>query len=835
MLTIETENIRLNAQVRKKTDAIKMAGRLLVDSGKINAKYVKSLHKREAVSNTYIGSGIAIPHGMTTDRHHINETAIAVVQIPEGVPWGEETVYLVVCLAARSDEHIDLIRRLTHLIDDEAALDLLRRTDSSDEIIKVLSGVELDSPMPPPDNLAEYSQQASVIVPGSIGLHARPASVFADCAGSFASDVLVNCDNRYANGKSMASLLKLGAKGGDTIIILVAGEDAAEALRTLEQLVLAGLNEDDENHDPSVKPELPAGQLIDWKPVETELFCRGAAASPGLAAAGAFQPGRQEFSYVTETSDPDADIKKFREALNTATDELDKLVDDVSRASGKNCAQAAIFRAHRVILNDPEIQQAVEKSILQGSSAAAAWDRCCTQQANELAAHSDIRQAERAADYRDVGQRVLGILVGQSRQLVLPENGSYILVAEDLSPSDTAGLDPKRVAGICTAAGGPTSHTAITARSLGIPAVVACGREVLDLSNGTALVVNGYAGWCCSGLGQEDLRQLQLLQKSLQLEEEQQRNDRFTAALTGDGTRMPVWANIANVSQAEAALEYGAEGVGLLRSEFLFLERTAAPTEEEQYAVYRNIAEMLAGSPLIIRTLDIGGDKQVPYLENQYTEDNPFLGIRGIRLCLQNQDMFRTQLRALYRASRYGDLRIMLPMITTLEDLREARAICQEVCAEVGGNEVPVGIMIEVPSAVLMADEFAAEADFFSIGTNDLTQYTLAMDRLHPQLSSRADGLHPAVLRMIKLSSEAARRHDIPCGVCGGLASDPSGAVLLVGMGIDELSVDGPMIPKIKAAIRSVTRVDAEQLAAQAVSCSTAEEVRQLLAGGHRK
>ncbi|AFG36783.1 phosphoenolpyruvate--protein phosphotransferase [Spirochaeta africana] len=829
MFSIEEQNIHLNAQPKNKTDAIKLAGRLLADSGKIGSRYIKSLLKREAVSNTYIGSGIAIPHGMTTDRHHIRETAVAVVQVPDGVAWGEDTVYVIVCLAAKSDEHIDLIRRLTHLIDDPQALQLLRETDSRQDIIGVLTGAKAESPMPPPGNLSAYTRHATAVVPGSIGLHARPASVFTECARGFVADVLVCCADRYANGKSMAALLKLGAKGGDTITILSAGDDAAAAVAALSKLVTDGLNEDD--HTDEAPETLPSvGQLAAWEPAGARVFCRGAAASPGVAVATVFRVQREELLYPQESSDPDGEIRQLQDALQTADRELEQLI--TRTGNGKTDARAAILRAHRGILHDPELLQAATDRIRQGSSAAAAWNQCGEQFAADLAAHADARQAERAADYRDVARRVLGILVGQDRGLSLPGDRHCILVADDLSPSDTAGLDPEQVAGICTAAGGPASHTAITARSLGIPAVVGCGTKVWQLEDGAKAAVNGFAGWCCSGLQPEDHDRLEELQGILQDEAEQQQKARFSAAVTTDGSRMPVWANIANASQAAAAVEYGAEGVGLLRSEFLFLERSSAPSEDEQYHVYREIAEKLAGAPLIVRTLDIGGDKQIPYLDTRYAEENPFLGVRGIRLCLQNRDLFRVQLRALYRASRSGDLRIMLPMVSSLEELREAREICREVCAQVGGTEVPIGIMIEVPSAVVLADELAAEADFFSVGTNDLTQYTLAMDRLHPLLSCQADSFHPAVLRMIKLAAEAARRHGIPCGVCGGMASDPQGAVLLTGMGIDELSVDGPAVPRIKAAIRAVSRQDAQQLAERAASCSTAGEVRQLLGTG---
>ncbi|HMA33724.1 MAG TPA: phosphoenolpyruvate--protein phosphotransferase, partial [Chloroflexia bacterium] len=307
----------------------------------------------------------------------------------------------------------------------------------------------------------------------------------------------------------------------------------------------------------------------------------------------------------------------------------------------------------------------------------------------------------------------------------------------------------------------------------------------------------------------------------------QQNVDRHQPAQLTDGTRVEVVANIGNVAEAEQVLEAGGEGVGLLRTEFLFLERATPPSEEEQFESYRTMARALKSYPLIIRTLDIGGDKNVPYLDLP-KEQNPFLGVRGIRLCLAQPELFRTQLRAIYRAAQYGNVKIMFPMVATLEEVEQAKAIADEVRREVDAGPLDIGIMVEVPSAVLMADELATEVDFFSIGTNDLTQYTLAMDRLHPQLAPQADALHPAVLRMIQRTVEAARAAGKWVGVCGGLAGDPKGAVILVGLGVTELSMSIPSIAGVKAQLRRVALPEARALAAQAVACRTAAAVRAL-------
>jgi phosphocarrier protein FPr len=317
------------------------------------------------------------------------------------------------------------------------------------------------------------------------------------------------------------------------------------------------------------------------------------------------------------------------------------------------------------------------------------------------------------------------------------------------------------------------------------------------------------------------------LQQQLQLQQDEANTTRFAPAITSDGHRIEVAANINRAADAPQAVEAGAEGVGLMRTEFLFLERSSIPSEDEQFEAYRDMVQALHGRPVIIRTLDIGGDKEVPYL-NLPKEDNSFLGIRGIRFCLARPDLFIPQLHALYRAAAYGPLHIMFPMIATIEDWRQARDIAEQVRQELNAPHVPLGIMIEVPSAAILADQFAQEVDFFSIGTNDLTQYTLAMDRLHPQLAKQADGLHPAVLRMVESTVQAARKAGKWVGVCGGLAGDPKGAVILTGLGVSELSVGIPSIATIKAHIRGLSLAEMQRIAQQALQCRTAAEVRSL-------
>jgi phosphocarrier protein FPr len=402
-----------------------------------------------------------------------------------------------------------------------------------------------------------------------------------------------------------------------------------------------------------------------------------------------------------------------------------------------------------------------------------------------------------------------------------------ILLAEDLAPSDTATLDPKNVLGFCTAGGGPTSHTAIIARSLEIPAIVGVGPEVMSIAEGTLCILDGKHGKLYIQPGEADIAHARELQQQEQAQLTAEKARRFEPAITTDGHHIEVAANIGNVDDARRAAEAGAEGVGLLRTEFLFLAHNKEPDEEEQFAAYRDIVQAMDNKPVIIRTLDIGGDKHVPYL-NLPQEENPFLGIRGVRLSLAYPELFRTQLRAIYRAAAHGPVLIMFPMIATLDDWEQARSMAEDVRQELNAPEIPLGIMVEVPSAVLLADQLAESVAFFSIGTNDLTQYVLAMDRGHPELAKQADALHPAVLRSIAQTVQAANKAGKWVGVCGNLASDPLGAEILTGLGVTELSASIPAVATIKAHLRTVALSAMQEKAQRALTCRSAVEVRKL-------
>ncbi|RXE37211.1 phosphoenolpyruvate--protein phosphotransferase, partial [Xanthomonas perforans] len=468
--------------------------------------------------------------------------------------------------------------------------------------------------------------------------------------------------------------------------------------------------------------------------------------------------------------------------------------------------------------------------MVEGHGVAWSWHQAVEQIASGLAALGNPVLAGRAADLRDVGRRVLAQLDPAAAGAGLTDlpNQPCILLASDLSPSDTANLDTARVLGLATAQGGPTSHTAILSRTLGLPALVAAGGQLLEIEDGVTAIIDGSSGRLYIDPSEQDLDAARTHIAEQQAIREREAAQRALPAETTDGHHIDIGANVNLPDQVAMALTQGAEGVGLMRTEFLFLESGRTPSEDEQHATYLAMAQALDGRPLIVRALDIGGDKQVAHLELPH-EENPFLGVRGARLLLRRPDLLEPQLRALYRAAKDGArLSIMFPMITSVPELVALRAICARLRADLDAPEVPIGIMIEVPAAAAQADVLARHADFFSIGTNDLTQYVLAIDRQNPELAAEADSLHPAVLRMIRSTIDGARKHDRWVGVCGGLAGDAFGASLLAGLGVQELSMTPNDIPAVKARLRGAALSQLQHLAEQALACETAEQVRAL-------
>jgi len=550
---------------------------------------------------------------------------------------------------------------------------------------------------------------------------------------------------------------------------------------------------------------------------------KGIAASAGITVGKAYVYRPVELAIERwRVEDSEAELARLQRALEESKEQLSEIHVKAEVEVGEDTAR--IFEAHLMFLDDPvlleEVRGRIEKERV---NAEAALSDAIEGYAAIFDAMEDEYMRARAADVRDVGQRVLRNLLGSGEEPLAELSSPVIVVARDLTPSDTAQMNKEMVQGFCTAMGGTTSHTAIMARILGIPAVVGLGDVALSINNGDTLIIDGGEGVVKVAPDEETLERYARLEREFKVRRDEAKVAAQLPARTRDGHRVEVVANIGDVDSARIALEYGAEGVGLLRTEFLYLDRTTMPSEEEQYKAYRAIAELMGQRPLVIRTLDIGGDKQLPYLDIG-DELNPFLGWRAIRLCLERTDLFKAQLRAILRAGHGHNVKVMFPMIADVDELRRAKALLAEARAELEAADVPFaskveeGIMVEVPAAAIAADVLAQEVDFFSIGTNDLIQYTMACDRTNEKVAYLYQPLHPAILRLIKRVIEAAHQAGKWVGMCGEMAGDAEAIPILLGLGLDEFSMNAVAIPEAKAIIRSLSLAEAEGIAAKALS-----------------
>jgi phosphoenolpyruvate-protein phosphotransferase/dihydroxyacetone kinase phosphotransfer subunit len=672
-----------------------------------------------------------------------------------------------------------------------------------------------------------------VVVRNPHGLHARPAAEFIRLAGRFNCEIVIrNLSNGKgpASAKSMSALAAIEILQGHEIELAARGPDAQRALTELKLRIEAGLGE---TLEPSTAPRgetsLPGADNATTRPVPV---------SPGIAIGPLFfvETGDIEIP-AQEISDPSKEKEKLRRAIDTAKAELAR--DEAALRQSLGNEEAEIFHAQALVLEDPELLEASEKAIQHDhQNAALAWQRFYQAAAKAYQDLSDEYLRQRATDVLDIGHRVLEALGIQRRRIPrLPQ--SAILVTEDLTPADVAGLSSESVLGVICLEGGKTSHAAILLRGRGIPAIAKAKpwfdrAGVRPLSAANTVAFDGQSGELWLDPSPDKLQELQARKESQEQEMARVARLSHEPAITKDGHSVEVLANLGHAAEAAEALKSGAEGVGLFRTEFLFLNRSDIPDEDEQFEALRQLSQVMHQRPVIIRTLDIGGDKMPPALDLP-VEANPFLGVRAIRLCLERRELFRTHLRAILRAAHGGNFRIMFPMITDLSELHEARAELEAVHAALENEKkahawpIPLGLMIEVPSAGILIEQLARNVDFFSIGTNDLTQYVLAADRGNAGLAQFHDALHPAVLRLISRVTRAAHEQGRHVGVCGEAASDPVAASLFVGLGVDELSLAPAFIPKIKETIRRIKGREMEALAVDAQGLPSAAEVRALM------
>ena len=563
---------------------------------------------------------------------------------------------------------------------------------------------------------------------------------------------------------------------------------------------------------------------------------KGIAASDGVAVTKAYLLVQPDLSFETkQVEDTAAEVQRLDDALNASTKDLEMIREKAAQSLGEEEAQ--VFDAHLMVLADPEMTGAIKTNIEDNKVNAESALKEVTDMFITMfeSMEDNPYMQERAADIRDVTKRVMAHLLGVDLPSPAMINEEVIVVAHDLTPSDTAQLDRKYVKAFVTDIGGRTSHSAIMARSLEIPAVVGSMEITAKAQNGMLIAVDGIDGDVIVEPSEDEIKQFEAKaeQYAAQKAEWEQLKDAKT--VTADGKHFELAANIGTPKDVEGVLNNGGEAVGLYRTEFLYMDSNDFPTEDQQFESYKEVLERMDGKPVVVRTMDIGGDKELPYLDLPH-EMNPFLGYRAIRVCLSEQEMFRTQLRALLRASVYGELRIMFPMIATLQEFRSAKAILDEereklIAAGVKvADNIQVGIMIEIPAAAVLADQFAKEVDFFSIGTNDLIQYTMAADRMNERVSYLYQPYNPSILRLIKHVIDSAHQEGKWAGMCGEMAGDQTAVPLLVGLGLDEFSMSATSILKTRSLMKRLDSAKMAELSARAISeCTTADEVVALV------
>jgi len=661
------------------------------------------------------------------------------------------------------------------------------------------------------DDGTVIEERVKLILPH--GIHARPAARLGECARGFEAEIhIVNGDKR-GDARSTVALLALGTRLGDELTVQARGSDAEAALAAIVALLGSDMGEG--TSAPAAIAAAPAAPAL--KPGQIA----GVIASPGLAMGSAARLRRT--AIAVEREGKGANVERL--ALNAARSEVRTRIG--ARAEAEGGSIATVMQAHLALIDDPELTAGAEARILAGNSAGFAWRGAIHDQIVALKATGNAHLIERSDDLVDIERQVLGVLTGAPADTDIVPMGA-ILVADDLLPSQLVTIAASKPAGICLVRGGPTSHVAILCAGMGLPALVAMGNALDAVSDGAPLLLDAEAGHITPNPSQADAETFAVRLAKRETRRTAARAAATDTCRTADGARIELFANLGTVQDAKTAAAQGAEGSGLVRSEFLFLDRDDAPGEDEQHAAYQGIADALAGKPVIVRLLDVGGDKPAAYIPFD-AEENPALGLRGIRVGLAHRNLLETQIRAILRVRPAGQCRIMLPMVASVAEIRAVREVVERLRGEMQiETPVEVGVMVETPAAAITADLLAAEADFLSIGTNDLTQYVLAMDRGNPAVAAGVDAMHPAVLRLIGETCRRATAKGRWVGVCGGLASDPAAVPILIGLGATELSTVPGFVPEAKAIVRGLTLADARAHAEHALLCSSAAEVRAL-------
>jgi phosphocarrier protein FPr len=687
------------------------------------------------------------------------------------------------------------------------------------------------------------AQVLELVVANRLGLHARPAARLVRTAAGFPGTLIqvrnLTAGRGPAPATSINAIAMLGLSRGQTMAVEARGAQAGPALEAIRALARERFGDGPDEEGPAlgVPAAAAGGALLERRPDGTPgASLAGRCAAPGLAQGPARHLQAQGPDIPQHAvADPAAEWTRLAQALDQVRERIRATLAGTAERAGRDAA--GLFDAHLLFLDDPALREPARRLVREERlNAAAAWQRASEAVARDYRALEDPYLRVRADDVLAVAGQVAARLLGQEAPAAPALAAPGVLVAQDLTPAETAGLDPALVLAICTAGGAPTSHSAILARALGIPAVVGLGEAVLAIPEGTPLLVDAELGRVTPDPGPADQAGFRRRQEALRLETAAVLGASGAPAVTRDGRRVEVGANIGSLAEARAAVAAGAEGVGLLRTEFLFTGRARAPGEDEQYEELCALGEALGGRAMVVRTLDAGGDKDLPFL-GAGRDANPFLGWRAIRIGLDRPEFFKTQLRAIVRAAARFPMKVMFPMVAALGELRAAKALlgaAREEAARAGWpvpDRVETGIMVEVPAAALRAHQLAPEVDFLSIGTNDLTQYTLAAERGNPRVAALADPFHPAVLDLVHRVVQAGHAHGRWVGVCGELGADPLAIPLLVGLGVDELSMAPASIPRAKHQVRGLDGRALRPRALRALRLETPEQVRAAVAG----
>ena len=674
----------------------------------------------------------------------------------------------------------------------------------------------IDQPRPF-DARAQGGAQQRVIITLRQGLHARPAAMLARRAKSCGAQISLAAHGRVADARSVVAIMALGVRHGDEVILRAEGSDAAQAL----DATLAGLDEAlrlEVAHE-SVAAQEPRVSRRERREGELSGVC----AVPGFAVGRATRIERREI----EVAEQGSGTAREREELDRARSNVRFRLERVRNTGG--AARQEIISAHLEFLDDPILNESAHELIAQGKSAGYAWRHAIRRSIAALESLDDSRLRERADDLLDIEAHVLLALAGEARPMHLPLPEQAVLLADDLLPSELTALDGRRLVAIALGGGGATSHVAILAAAMEIPMLIGLGGELRKITDGQTLIVDADGGTLFTAPTADAVAKGRSTVEARLAHGAALRLAAAKKCRSLDGTRVEIFANLGSVTDAIAAVASGAEGCGLLRTEFLFIDRETPPTEDEQLQAYQSIANTLGGRPLILRMMDVGGDKPLRYLPLPI-EANPALGLRGVRTALLHPNLMRTQLRAALRVQPFGVMRLLIPMITDLSEILAVRQVIEELAAELKlEGRVSLGAMIETPSAALTAAILIRAVDFLSIGSNDLTQYTLAMDRGHAELARRTDALHPAVLQLIAAAAGAGRASGKLVAVCGGVAADHTAVPILLGLGVRELSVVPAAIPALKSRIGSLRMADCEMLAQSCLALGSAAEVRSMV------